>query len=137
MAQYQGGDLSVSAVIKAGGRELALLFNVEAMDEIETLLGAAIDLTNLQEQIIDRIRDRHALVKVVYALAREGELAAGREADFDEAWLKRNLKPGQQLRLYASAIEAITEGLRMETNEGSEDEEVDVVLAELKKKPTG
>lgn len=127
----------MSAVIKAGGRELALLFNVEAMDEIETLLGAAIDLTNLQEQIIDRIRDRHALVKVVYALAREGELAAGRDADFDEAWLKRNLKPGQQLRLYASAIEAITEGLRMETNEGSEDEEVDVVLAELKKKPTG
>lgn len=127
----------MSAVIKAGGRELALLFNVEAMDEIETLLGAAIDLTNLQEQIIDRIRDRHALVKVVYALAREGELAAGREADFDETWLKRNLKPGQQLRLYASAIEAITEGLRMETSEGSEDEEVDVVLAELKKKPTG
>ena len=120
---------------KIGGREFALLFNVEAMDELEAILEISIDLTNLQEALIGRLRDRHDLVHVFYVLARQGEYEMGREPDFDEQWLKRRMRPGNQLQLHAKVVEAIADGLKME-HEGAKDEEVDVVLAELKKKPT-
>ena len=121
--------------MKIGGREFALLFNVEAMDELEAILGISIDLTNLQEALIGRLRDRHDLVHVFYVLARQGEYETGREPDFDEQWLRRRMRPGSQLQVHAKVVEAIADGLKMES-ETEKDEEVDVVLAELKKKRT-
>ena len=121
--------------IKVGGRELALLFTVEAMDELEEILGVGIDLTNIHDTVIRGLGDRHTLVHVLYVLARQGEFAQGREPDFDETWIKRNLKPSRQVAVHVAVINAITEGLTMETVTDSEDEEVDVVLQEIKKKP--
>lgn len=121
--------------IRVGGRELALLFTVDAMDELEEILGVGIDLTNIHDTVIKRIQDRHDLVHVLYVLARQGEYAQGREPDFDETWLKRNIRPSRQIAIHVAVINAITAGLTMETGEGGEDEEVDVVLEEIKKKP--
>ena len=123
-------------VIKMGGREFALLFNVEAMDELEKVVGGPLDLTNLQQELFAKLTDRHVLTEAAYILAMAGERARGRAADVDLAWFKSRLKPGAQMRLYTKVIEALTDGLVMETSEGSDEDEVDVVLAELKKKPT-
>lgn len=120
--------------IKAGGRELALVFNIDSMDELEERLGVPIDLTNLRETIVDKLTDRHTLLTVIYTLARQGEFMAGCEPDFDETWLKRHIKPGRQMPLHASVVQALAEGLMMETAEGDDDEDVDVVLEEIKKK---
>lgn len=119
-----------------GGREFALLFNVEAMDELERVVGGPLDLTNLQQELFAKLTDRHILTETAYILAMAGERARGRAADVDLAWFKSRLKPGAQMRLYTKVIEALTDGLVMETSEGSDEDEVDVVLAELKKKPT-
>lgn len=119
--------------IKVGGRELALVFTVAAMDEIEELLGAQVNLSNLQESIVARLSDRHDLVKIVYAMARQGEYAMDCKPDFDLDWLKRHMRPGQQMQLHAAVVEAMAEGLTMETG-GDDGDEVDVVLEEIKKK---
>ena len=123
-------------MIKMGGREFALLFNVEAMDDLEKVVGGPLDLTNLQHELFAKLTDRHVLTEAAYILAMAGERARGREADVDLTWFKSRLKPGAQMRLYTRVIEALTDGIVMETGEGSDEDEVDVVLAELKKKPT-
>ena len=120
--------------VKVGGRELALAFTVDAMDELEKRLGEPIDLTTLQQAIVSKLADRRVLLAVACILAQQGEYLAGRDPDFDETWLRRHAKPGQQISLHASVVQAIAEGLSMETGETDENAEVDVVLEELKKK---
>lgn len=120
--------------IKAGGRKLALDFNMAAMDELEGVLGEAIDITNLQDAVVSKLRDRKTLMGVFYVLAREGEIKAGRKPDFDREALARSIRPAQQLQIQFAVIRAMTEGMTMETDDGDGDDEVDVVLEEIKKK---
>lgn len=125
----------MAARFKMGGRELALIFNVEAMDEIEERLGLKIDLSNLQKDLVHGLNDRHVLVAVAAIMMREGMIVKGIDPDIDETWVKRNMKPGRQLGLHAAVLEGITLGMSMENAADNDDDaEVDVVLEELKKK---
>lgn len=125
----------MSACLSVGGRKLALVFNVAAMDEIEERLGVQIDLANMQETIVQKLVDRRTLVAVIAAMARQGQALSGDNDLIDEEWLKARLKPGAQMKLHALAVQAMSEGLLMESGEdGGDDVAVDVVLEELKKK---
>lgn len=119
---------------KMGGRELALAFTIGAMDRLEERLGEPIELESIKETIVAQLKDRHKLVTILAILSAEGAALDGGEA-VDEAWLKQHVRPGMLPRAQMAVLEAVADGLRMESGEGDEDEEVDAVLEELKKKP--
>lgn len=110
--------------IKVGGRELALDFTIAAMDRMEQALGEAIDLSNLQKAVVEKTGDRKALIAVIWAMA---------EPPVEADWLSAHVRPGRLINLRRAALEAMTEGMLMETEEPDENEEVDVVLEEIKK----
>ena len=117
-----------------GGRELALAFTLGAMDEIERRTGEKIDLQNVKDTVVESVKDRKKLVTVLAVLAAEGEAIEGRQYDGGEAWLSRNVRPGMLPKAQIAILEAVTEGMSMESGEGEGNEEVDLVLEELKKK---
>lgn len=119
---------------KAGGRELALAFTLGAMDEIEHRTGVKIDLQNVKDTVVESVKDRKKLVTVLAVLAAEGEAIEGRLYDGGEAWLNRHMRPGLLPKAQIAVLEAVTEGMSMESAEGDENEEIDLVLEELKKK---
>lgn len=119
---------------KMGGRELALAFTIGAMDRLEEKLGEQVELESIKETIVAQLKDRHKLVTILAILSAEGAALDGGEA-VDETWLKQHVRPGMLPRAQMAALEAVADGLRMESGEGDEDEEVDAVLEELKKKP--
>lgn len=119
--------------IKLGGRKLALDFTLAAMDEMEAALGKPVELDNLKENVVDELRCHRKLIGITIALARQGAMAEGKELDIDGAWLSRKLKPARLVQLQAEVLQALTEGMTMETEESDEDGEVDVVLEEIKK----
>ena len=116
--------------IKVGGRELALDFTIEAMDRMETVLGESVDLGNLQKSVVDKTGDRKVLIGIIWAMAKPSD---GQGEPVSREWLARNIHPGCLVKLRLAALNAMTEGMTMETEERDEDEEVDVVLEEIKK----
>ena len=64
----------------------------------------------------------------------QGEALEGRELDVDEKWIAQRLRVADLPRVQNALLAAITEGMRMETDTQDDDEEIDVVLEELKKK---
>lgn len=119
---------------KAGGRELALVFTLAVMDRLEQELGKPIDLNDIKETIIEETQDRHKLVRLLLIMAEEGAAAEGQTLDVDAAQLSRLMRPGDLVKARLAVLEAATEGMSMETAEGDEGEEVDLVLEEIKKK---
>jgi hypothetical protein len=113
--------------IKIAGREIGLAFTLDAMDALERLQdkGEPLDMTMLAEAV----KDRHQLLDVCAVLAN-----AGGSCDVDAAWLSARVRPGQLPKLTVAVLNAISEGMRMELDDGDEDEEVDVVLEDLRKK---
>lgn len=120
--------------IKVGGRELALAFTLGAMDEIERRTETKIDLRDVKQTIIDATGDRHKLVSILTAMAAEGAALENREPDVDEAWLTHHMRPGLLPKMQVAMFEAVAEGMSMETADEDGDEEIDLVLEELKKK---
>ena len=116
--------------INVGGRELALILTLDALDAIEQRFDKPM-ATNA-EGLTSMLGERRSLVALLCILACQGEYMAGREPDFDETWLARRLSPGQLPAVQNAVLSAILEGMRME---GGQDEgDVDLVLEELKKK---
>lgn len=120
--------------IKVGGRELALDFTIEAMDRMEEVLGESVDLSNLQKSVVDKTGDRKVLVGIIWAMAKPAD---GQGGVVTREWLARHIHPGRLVKLHVAALNAMTEGMTMETEEHDEDEEVDVVLEEIKKNGSG
>lgn len=120
--------------IKVGGRELALAFTIGAMDAMERTSGKPVDLENVKESIVEMLKDRRSLISLLVILAREGEELEGRTLDVDEEWFKKHMRPGALPKVQVAVLDAVADGMRMEAAEGEEDEEVDVVLEEIKKK---
>lgn len=113
--------------IDVAGRAIPLAFNLAAMDALEQQSGAPLNIN----ETVKSLGDRSKLLDVVCILnacaAEDGE-AVSRE------WLKKHLYPGQLPAIQVAVLGAITEGMRMETETQDPDEEVDVVLEEIKKK---
>lgn len=120
--------------IKIGGRDLALAFTISAMDAMELVTGTPVDLENIKETVVESCKDRRKLLDLVAILAHEGAALDETAAEADAAWLAKHLRPGHLPRVQIAVLNAVADGMRMESAEGEDDEEVDVVLEELKKK---
>lgn len=118
---------------KVGGRELALAFTLGAMDKIEQRLGVSVELGNVKETVVEQTQDRKKLVALLAILIDEGEAAEGREG-VGETWIAAHLKPGQLPKAQIAILGAVAEGMSMESADGDGNEEIDLVLEELKKK---
>lgn len=117
--------------IKIAGKELSLAF---------TLAGYA-DLMKLRpdfqlEKIGELAHTPDGLIDLIYVLAKQGELLEGRKLDIDQTWIGTHINCALMriTKYQIIVLDTIAEGFKMETEDGDEDREIDVVLEELKKK---
>lgn len=120
--------------LNVGGRELALAFTLGAMDKIEERIGQAVDINNVRATVVEQTTDRKKLVEILAILAEEGEAIEGRDDGVDKAWVLRHLRPGMLPRAQIAILGAVAEGMSMESAEGEDDQEIDAVLEEIRKK---
>ena len=118
-----------------GGREVPLMLNLNAMERLALIYGAPLDL----QAIINRLKEVGVLLTVASVLADEGQEMANTEDPVDRNWIAAHGNGVTHLSMANAIVEAVNASMRMETDDGAgEEEEVDVVLEELKKKePTG
>jgi hypothetical protein len=115
--------------IKVNGVEYPLSFTLSAMDAIEEVTGKTVGDLGLR---ISSKADRSELLEVLAVLMREGA-AEGVETPSAKA-LHGMMTPGALLASLKNVSDALSEGMRMESDEPEEGAEVDVVLEEIKKK---
>ena len=112
------------AKIIIDGKEIPLLFNMDAWKQIERNIMPLRDIIfhdNTPKTPLNY--ERAALsIRIAEILAKE----AG--CDIDEKWLRKHCKPGQSIQLRTAVIEAITEGLEFEAKS---DGPRDLVLEQL------
>lgn len=116
-------------VIKIGGKKIQLVYTLDTMDRVQAMNGGdALDVRGL----VEKMRDRTFLVRLLVEMAKDANVQVP-----DEKWLKGHIYPGQLPTLQIAIMETITEAMNMETLDGDDDdEEVDEILEELKKKET-
>lgn len=117
--------------IRIAKKTYALAFTMDALATMEKLVPG-FDLS----QVTDHARTSGGLVDLLWAMAQQGELLEGRTLEEDRAWFGSHLSPSPKniVKLQIACMNALAEGLRMETEEEDEDAEVDVVLEDIKKK---
>ena len=109
---------------KIAGVETPLKLTLDAMDAIEQATGKSIVEMSFSIKTTDQ---RAELLETLSALIT----AAGGIATVDT--LREEMSPGELLAAVYRVIDAVNEGMAMETDKPAEDEEVDLVLEELKK----
>lgn len=114
---------------RINGNSYPLAFTLAAMDGIEDATGKSVGELSLR---MKSKADRVELMAVLAVLMREGA-AAGEETPTAEE-LRTIMTPGELLASLTKVSNAISEGMHMETEDSDEDDEVDVVLEEIKKK---
>lgn len=117
---------------KLAGQELKLAFTFEASEQIAEKFGGDGPIDG--ETLNGILSSTDGMLEALVILARCGAEIEGEKCDVDAGWLKKRLGPGSTKAIVDAILAAVTEGMRMETETGDEDEEVDVVLEELKKK---
>lgn len=114
--------------ITIGSTELPLLFNANAFGDIEENVCM---IQELNEKMNGRERIR-TLCKVIAILANNALRKEGKKDDITHEWILDNMHPRRFPELQIAVMEAIGEGMYMETENTKE--ERDLVLEEIEKK---
>lgn len=116
--------------LKVGGRVFSLAYTLDAMCEMSDTIPD-FDMDKFSEYA----KNPGRLLDLLVALARQGEAMEGRALDVDRAWFGRHISPApvSVAKVQVAVYNALAAGMTMETDDGS-DGEVDVVLADIKKK---
>ncbi len=116
--------------VKIRKRTFALAFTLDAMAELQELIPDF----NLAD-VYKYPKTPRGLADMLYVLAKHGEALAGRALDVDRAWFGALSPAPARCAAYQVAVfEALNAAMAMENDEEDKDDEVDVVLEELKKK---
>lgn len=116
--------------MNTGEKTLRFRFTTRAWLEIEEKIGS---LSRFFERIEKEDRPLDASIILAAACATAGEKHAGNDERITEEYLIDHLSPKQIKEANALARRALTIGMRRETAD-QDDEPVDAVLEELKKK---
>lgn len=118
--------------IRIGGRDFRMAFTLDGLALLEKL-NDGFDVT----KITDCAKSPKGLGDLIYVMVQQGEYLEGRDLDVDRAWIGARLSPAPKaiLDMRMKVLDCIGEGMAMET-EQDEEGEVDVTLAEIKKKGT-
>ena len=118
--------------VTIGKREFPLAFTLNTMIRMQEELPG-FDFNKLDEMI----RKPKGLIDVMYQLAVSGAALEDKTLDVSREWMAERI-PASQKRLVEIQVEvvnALTDGMHMETEEEeNENREVDVVLEDIKKK---
>ena len=120
--------------IKIGGKTLSAAFNLNALEKLAEMAGPDEDGKPLDAQSLMKLwTSQYGIIRCLVVLIREGERLEGRETDIDEQWIKDNASPGEGIWMQRKVCAILVEGMSTETMDDDE-EEVDEVLEEIKKK---
>ena len=120
--------------VKIGGREFSLAFTMNAKLEMNDNIDD-FESPKIGEYI--RGQGKEMLI-VLTALARQGEALNGRVLDVGPEWFGAHIpyRLSSLVKIQVALLDAVSIGMRMETEDDDDGIEVDVVLKELKKKET-
>lgn len=115
--------------VKIGGRSFALAFTLNVMADLEDAVPE-FDIAKLTEYV----KTPKGLLTILTIMAKQGEALENRVLDVDSSWFGAHIRPGPAnlMGLQSAIMEAMYEGMRMETEDDGGDS--DVVLEEIKKK---
>ena len=121
------------ADFKCNGMVFHLAFTLDAMDAMEDATGVTL---SEQRFSIATKADRAQLLEVLAILAEAGAIQRGVKYPeiYDAQWFRENLTPGMLIEASKAVANTINDAMRMETEADSDDDEVDLVLEEIKKK---
>lgn len=119
-------------IIKLGKREFPLAFTLKTMIRMQDNIPD-FDFNKLDEIV----RKPKGLMDVMYELAVSGAALRDQTLDVSKDWMAERI-PANQARLVqiqVAVVDALSDGMRMESEEEEDaDREVDVVLEDIKKK---
>lgn len=119
--------------LKAGGRELLLRYDLQAMWDIEEEHGS---MDALLEKMDGRDKPAAATAFLVACMVNAGERYRTGKDEIDAVtpeWLRKNLSPGQLCKARRMALEAMVLGNHREFV-ADDDGDVDETLAEIRQK---
>ena len=114
--------------IEIGGREIPLQFTMAEMAAFEEEIGFLSDAEELMQTGRGRVRN---IAKAIRIMGNGALAAQGDTPDLTEDWLLKNMRPAQLVGYITGVFGAVTDGMRMETEE---DRERDLVLEEIQRK---
>lgn len=117
--------------VKLAKKEFPLVFTLGTMQKLEETIPD-FDLTKIDETL----RTTKGLLDVLYCMAAEGAIANGDEMKESRAWFGAHAPASTKwiVSTHETIVAALVDGMSMETDDEEADEEVDVVLEEIKKK---
>lgn len=125
-------DRIKNIIVRIGGRQLTLVYNIRAQIQIDEELE--MDFDTLREELNKR---RKPNTKVVVAALRimgnMGLRLAGAEPDLTDEWIIDHMIPKDLFSYRVAALTALTKGWYMETDD-SADKDQDITLIEIRKK---
>ncbi len=116
--------------VRLGGKTFELAFTMGTLEMIEEAIPD-FDMSNVSKFT----RRAGTMIDIVYAMARQGELLAGRKVAEDRAWFAAHIpaSPRWIADIQIAVFNTISDAIKME-NETEDGGEVDEVLEEIKKK---
>lgn len=112
------------------GHEIPLIFTVGVWGDIEENVCTMNEL----EEFMTGKKRVSTVVKMVAIMGNAALVEQGKKPVLTEQWLRKNMPPKTVTEAQMAIMEAITEGMTTETVQ-KDGEEVDLVLAEIEKKP--
>ena len=119
--------------IRIGRREIPLAYNLRAQIAFEEEIGMTWD--ELRENInqLKGNKNTKTAVKVIRILGNQGLRLDGMDPDLTDDWLLDHIAMKNMLAYKVAILQALFAGRYMES-EGSEEDEVDIGLIEIRKK---
>lgn len=116
--------------MEAAGKKLTMYFDTRAWVEFESKYYSTDELLR---RISENDKATEARIQLAAVTANCGARRDGQKAAYTPEWLMENLTPKQIREAASLAQQAWLEGMRRESVE-DDDQEVDIVAAELAKK---
>lgn len=111
-------------------RTFAMAFTLDAMAELQDLIPDF----NLSD-VYKYPKTPRGLADMLYVLCKHGEALEGRALDVDRAWFGTLSPAPARCAAYQVAVfECLNQAFSMENDQDGQEDEVDVVLEEIKKK---
>lgn len=111
-------------------KDFPIIFTLGTMEMLEETIEG-FDLTNIDKVL----RSTKGLLDVLYCMAKEGSILDGNPMTESRQWFGAHCPASKQwiVKAHEAIVNAMITGMDMETDDEDQDEEVDVVLQELKK----
>ena len=111
-------------------KDFPIVFTLGTMEMLEETIEG-FDLTNIDKVL----RSTKGLLDVLFCMAKEGSILEGKPMTESRQWFGAHCPASKAwiVKAHEAIVNAMITGMDMETDDEDQDEEVDVVLQELKK----